>query len=72
MCAAVFYIPQMKNFAARCVAWAIYGYIEGLFFVGLWVFEFQGALKHDVQNKADRNRSLGMNAATWLSLHRGF
>ncbi|MCJ1270830.1 hypothetical protein MMC22_010727 [Lobaria immixta] len=37
MCTAFVYIPQIKSLTLRCVAWVLYGYIEGLFFTGLWV-----------------------------------
>lgn len=44
MCTAYVGIPQMKSLTLRCVAWVLYGYIEGLVFVGLWVFELVSAV----------------------------
>lgn len=34
---ALTFIPQIENYWLRCITWAVYGYVEGLFFVGLWI-----------------------------------
>lgn len=37
MTAAFIYIPHIKIPLARCIAWAMYGYFEGLIMTGIWV-----------------------------------
>lgn len=37
--AAYTYIPRIQNNLLRYAAWAVYGYVQGLAFTGLWVCE---------------------------------
>ena len=37
MALACTYIPQIDNTSIRGVTWALYGFVEGLVFTGLWV-----------------------------------
>ena len=44
--AAFTYVPKIDDPVARWSAWALYGYVQGLLFTGLWVcsFAFESAL----------------------------
>jgi bifunctional Delta-12/omega-3 fatty acid desaturase len=59
--AATTYIPTIEDATLRAVAWAVYGYIQGLFCTGIWI------LGHEAGHGAFSKHALLNDVVGWLT-----